>query len=80
MIAVLKLVAWILAAVFKSRARLEAEIVVLRHQLIILRRKASARLQLSVIDRFIFVWLYRPSPRVIDAIAVVRPKTVVVSC
>ncbi len=77
MIDVLKLVAWVFVSVFKSRARLEAEIVVLRHQLLILRRKAPVRLRLSVLDCFIFVWLYRVSPCVIDAVAVVRPETVV---
>ena len=77
MIDVLKLVAWVFASVFNSRARLEAEVVVLRHQLMILRRKAPAKLHFSVIDRFIFVWLYRLSRRVIDAVAVVRPETVV---
>ena len=77
MIDLLKLVASGFASLFKSRARLEAEVVVLRHQLMILRRKAPAKLQLSIIDRFIFVWLYRLSPRVLDAVAVVRPETVV---
>jgi transposase InsO family protein len=77
MIGALKLVAWILASSFKSRARLEAEIVVLRHQLLILRRKAPARLRLSVLDRLIFVWLYRLRPSVINAVTIVRPETVV---
>ena len=77
MIDVLKLVAYGLASVFKSRARLEAEIVVLRHQLMILRRKAPARPRVSVVGRFIFVWLYRLRPSVISAVTIVRPETVV---
>ncbi len=77
MIDVLKLVACSVASLFKSRARLEAEILVLRHQLMILRRKTPTRLRLSVIDRLIFVWLYRLRPTIINAVTIVRPETVV---
>jgi hypothetical protein len=77
MIDVLKLVASVFASVFKSRARHEAEIAVLRHQLIILRRKAPAKPRVRVVDRFIFVWLYRLCPSVISAVTIVRPETVV---
>ena len=77
MIAVLKLVACSLASLFKSRARLEVEILVLRHQLMILRRKAAGKPRLRVVDRLIFVWFYRLRPSVIDAVSIVRPETVV---
>lgn len=77
MIGLVKLVASVLALLFKSRTRLEAEILVLRHQLTILRRKAPPRPRLGVVDRLIFVWLYRLRPSVIDAISIVRPETVV---
>lgn len=77
MIDLLRLVASVLASMFKSRARLEAETLVLRHQLMILRRKAPARPRLGVIDRLIFVWLYRLRPSLIDAVSIVRPETVV---
>jgi hypothetical protein len=77
MIDVLKLVAWVLASSFKSRARLEAEILILRHQLMILRRKAPTRPRLSAVDRLILVWLYRVRPSVISAITIVQPETVV---
>ena len=77
MIDVLKLVAWVLASSFKSRARLEVEILVLRHQLMILRRQAPSRLRLGVVDRLIFVWLYRLRPSLVSAITIVRPETVV---
>jgi transposase InsO family protein len=77
MIDVLKLVACAVASMFKSRARLEAEILVLRHQLMILRRKAPPRPRLSVVDRLIFVWFYRLRPSIIDAVTIVRPETVV---
>jgi hypothetical protein len=77
MIDVVKLVACSLALMFKSRARLEVEIIALRHQLMILRRKAPPRPRLSVIDRLIFVLLYRLQPSVISAVTIVRPETVV---
>jgi transposase InsO family protein len=77
MIDVLKLVACSLASVFKSRARLEAEILVLRLQLMILGRKAPPRPRVSVVDRLIFMWLYRLYPSVISAVAIVQPGPVV---
>ena len=43
----------------KSRARLEAEILVLRQQVIVLNRKSRFRVWLRNTDRLIFVWLYR---------------------
>ena len=46
----------------KSRARLEAEILVLRQQVIVLSRKSGSRVWLRNIDRLIFVWIYRLFP------------------
>jgi hypothetical protein len=46
----------------KSRARLEAENIVLRQQVIVLSRKARSRARLRNIDRLIFGWLYRSFP------------------
>ena len=65
-----------LASLLKSRRRLEAENLVLRHQVNILRR-ASGRLRLSNADRLTFVWLYRLCPGMVDAIAIIRPETVI---
>ena len=62
---------------FKSRRRLEVEILVLRHQLNVLRARAPRRLDLRWADRALFVWLYRCFPRILDAITIVRPETVV---
>src|SRR4029079_12105508 len=47
---------------FRSHERLKAEILILRHQLNILHRKAPKRLRLSGGDRALFVWLYRRFP------------------
>src|SRR5215469_10392409 len=66
-----------LTSVAKSRRRLEAENLVLRHQVNILRRQVSGRLRLSNVDRLAFVWLYRLCPSVVDAVAIIRPETVI---
>src|SRR5450756_2452244 len=77
MIAIALLLARMLCDCFKSRSRLEAELVVLRHQLNVLRLRAPRRLYLRWADRILFVWLYRRFPRTLDAITIVRPETVV---
>src|SRR5216684_8396216 len=61
----------------KSRRQLEAEILVLRHQLNVLQQRAPRRLYLSWADRALFVWLHRGFPRILDAITIVRPETIV---
>jgi transposase InsO family protein len=63
---------------FKPRPRLEAEILILRHQLNVLQlRMPRRRLNLRWIDRALFIWLYRRYPRILDAMSIVRPETVV---
>jgi transposase InsO family protein len=67
----------ILAAPFKSRRRLEAENAVLRHQLIVLRRKLPRRIQLTNGDRWFLVQLYRLFPSVLQSLTAIRPETLV---
>jgi hypothetical protein len=55
----------VLCDCFKSRRRLEAEVLVLRHQLNVLQQRAPHRLCLTWIDRALFVWLYRGYPRIV---------------
>ena len=55
MINSLELFIHILVSPFKTQARLEAEIVPLRHQLNVLRRRAPSRLKLAIADRLLFV-------------------------
>jgi hypothetical protein len=62
---------------FKSRARLEAENIVLRQQVIVPSRRSRTRVRLRNFDRLIFVWLYRLLPSVLDAILIVKPETVI---
>src|SRR5258708_3049022 len=77
MIAFLILFLRVLVSPFRARARLEAEIVLLRHQLNLLRRRVPSKPKLTVADRLIFVWLYRLFPSVLDAVAIIKPDTVV---
>jgi transposase InsO family protein len=77
MIAGLKLLAWFVVSLFRSKGRLEAEIVILRHQLNVLRRRMPSRPRLTLIDRLIFIWLYRLRPSVLSAVVIVQPETVV---
>ena len=73
---VLKLIWWAVIGVFRSRASLEAEILTLRHQLNVLRRRSPKRIAFSNFDRLIFAALYRIAPRVLNALAIVEPDTV----
>ena len=62
---------------FTRRARLEAENLFLRQQLVVLRRKSPMRVKLWNIDRLLLVWLYRLYPSLLDAIIIVQPETVI---
>src|SRR5208283_6176493 len=73
----LKLIWWVVIGLFRSRASLEAEIVALRHQLNVLRRKSTKRLAFSNFDRLIFASLYRIAPNVLNALVIVKPETVI---
>jgi hypothetical protein len=64
-----------LIGLFRSRAALEAEILVLRHQLSVVRRKSPKRTTLVSIDRLLLVGLYRLAPGVLDALQIIRPET-----
>jgi hypothetical protein len=77
MISFLSLFFHILVSRFKTQARLEAEIVLLRHQLNVLRRCAPSKPRRTVADRLIFVWLYRLLPSVLSAISVIEADTVI---
>ncbi len=67
----------VLLASLSSGARREAEILVLRQQLLVLSRKSRARVSLRNLDRLLLVWLYRLYPSVLNAVVIVKPETVV---
>src|SRR3977135_524103 len=64
----------VLASPFKSKLRLEAENVV-RHQLIVLRRRLDGRVRLTHIDRWLFILLYRWFPSILQVLTIMRPET-----
>jgi hypothetical protein len=64
----------VLVSPFKTQARLEAEIVLLRHQLNVLRRRVPSKPRLTVADRLLFVWLYRLFLSVLNAVTIVQPR------
>jgi hypothetical protein len=67
----------ILRSRLRSQARLQAEILVRRQQVLILGRQSPSRERLRNLDRVILVWLYRVFPTLLSAITVVKPETVV---
>ena len=77
MVAILSALISIFAFRFRGRASLEIELIALRYQVTVLRRQRPGRLQLSSLDRLLWVWLYRIWPQVIDAMVLVKPATVV---
>ena len=76
MLAILHALGMLVADVFKSRRRLEAENLLLRHQLTIALRRAPPRLRLLDSDRALLTWMTRFWPSLLDAVQVVQPETV----
>src|SRR5216684_8169315 len=77
MVALICFVLTVLASPFKSNIRLEAENAVLRHQVIVLRRKMPGRARLTNNDRWFFVQLYRWFPSILKVLTIIRPETLV---
>jgi hypothetical protein len=77
MIALLCFFLTLFASPFKSKSRLEAENAALRHQLIVLQRKARGRPRLTNGDRLFLVQLYRWFPSVLKVITIIQPETLV---
>ena len=57
-----------LVGTIRSQASLEAEIIVLRHQLNVLRRNSRKRPTFGLLDRLIFASGYRLVPTVLDSL------------
>ena len=66
-----------MAGLFRSRAALQTEVLALRHQLNVLRRRAPKRVAVSNIDRLVFAGLYHLAPEVLDAVKILsrRPSS-----
>jgi hypothetical protein len=75
------MIAWLirilvaLQSVSETRASREAEILVLRQQLLVLNRRRP-RVRLQNVDRLIPIWLYRLFPSLLDTMVIVKPETV----
>ena len=76
MFAALHTIALVIANLFKSRRRLEAENLLLRLQLNVAVRRVPARLRLRGFERALLVGLVRLWPDLIDVIQVVKPETI----
>ena len=76
MLAILRLLAAFIADLFKSRRRLEAEILFLRHQLNIALRQRPTRLPLRGSDRALLVWMTRLWPSLLGMVQIVEPATI----
>ena len=77
MIGLLCFVLAVLASPFKSKLRLEAENAVLRHQLIVLRRRPPGRVRLTNHDRWFLIQLSRWFPSILQVLTLIRPETLV---
>ena len=76
MFAILYALGMFVAGLFKSRCRLEAENLLLRHQLTIALRQAPPRLRLLGSDRALLIWMTRLWPSLLGAAQVVQPETI----
>jgi transposase InsO family protein len=76
MVAILHALGMFIADLFKSRTRLEAENLFLRHQLDIALRRAPPRLRLHGSDRALLVWMTKLWPSLLGAAQVVQPETI----
>ena len=76
MLAIHHLLAMFVVDLFKSRRRLEAENLFLRHQLTIALRRAPPRPRLHGSDRALLVWITRIWPNLLDLSQVVQPETI----
>jgi hypothetical protein len=73
----LKLIWYAAAGLFRSRAALQTEVLALRHQLNVLRRRAPKRVAVSNIDRLAFAGLHHLAPEVLDPVNILKPETII---
>ena len=76
MLTILQSLGMFIIDLFKSRRRLEAENLFLRHQLNIALRRRPPRLRLQGSDRALLVWMTRLWPSLLCLARVVDPATI----
>jgi transposase InsO family protein len=67
----------VLVSPFRSNSSLLAENALLRHQVVVLRRKVKGRVPLTNGDRWFFVQLNRWFPSILGSLVVIRPETLI---
>jgi hypothetical protein len=76
MFSILHALGMFVADQFKSRCRLQAENLFLRHQLNVALRGASSRLRLRGRDRALLIWMTRLWPDLLGMAQVIQPETI----
>lgn len=77
MVGILVAVFYLALDAFKPRAQLEAELIVLRHEITVLLRTRRTRVRLTNTDRAILVWVYRFFPTILNTRRIIRPETII---
>ena len=77
MITLLSFLLVVLVSPFRSNSSLFAENVLLRHQVIVLRRKVKGRVSLTNGDRWFLVQLYHWFPSILGSLVLIKPETLV---
>jgi len=77
MIALISFLLAILASPFRSKSKLVAENTLLRHQVVVLRRRVKGRILLTNGDRWFLVRLYHWFPSILSVLAIIQPETLV---
>jgi hypothetical protein len=62
----------IVVDLFRPRAALEAEMLVLRQQIIVLRRGRPSRVPFLAVDKMVLGWVCQLFPKTREALAIVR--------
>ena len=76
MLAILYALGMFIVDLFKSRSRLEAENLVLRHQLNLALRQKPPRVRLLGSDRALLVWMVRLWPCLLGVVQIAQPETI----
>jgi len=76
MFAILHALGMLVIDMFKSRSRLKAENLFLRHQLNVALRRAPPRFRLCGIDRALLIWMTPALAGLLDMAQIVQPETI----
>ena len=76
MLAILYALGMFIVDLFKSRSRLEAENLFIRHQLNLALRPKPPRVRLLGSDRALLVWMVRLWPCLLGVVQIAQPETI----